>query len=106
MNRLEPFKTASIQQRHTLTGSGAHTRAHAAQRGWVGGRRTSVLLTFHWKLGCGAPSASHVTTLEVPSSARRLDRLVITGFPAERQQPVSVPASVRPQPLPETASPG
>lgn len=86
-----PSKSAT-----TLTGSGAHThtRAHVHTQPGVGGRRTCVPLTFHWKLGCGAPSASHVTTLETPSSARRLDRLVITGFPAERQPSVSVPASV------------
>lgn len=42
---------------------------------------TFVLLTLHWKLGSGTPSASQVRTLCLASSARCLDRLVITGFP-------------------------
>lgn len=44
-------------------------------------RLTSVPLMLHWKLGSGAPSASHVRTLYLASSARCLVRLLMTGLP-------------------------
>lgn len=42
---------------------------------------TLVLLTLHWKLGSGTPSASQVRTLCLASSAWCSVRLVITAFP-------------------------
>lgn len=42
---------------------------------------TLVLLTLHWKLGSGTPSASHVKILWLASTARCLLRRVITGLP-------------------------
>lgn len=46
---------------------------------------TLVPLTLHWTMGSGAPSASQISTLEVPSEPGVSVRSLIRGLPGQRR---------------------